>query len=592
MKTFETLANELILEIFEYLNIFDRYEGFYDLNQRLNSLLEYQNASLTIDFRSISKTQFNRFSTDHLPRLIDQVTCLHLSNDDATPNLPEIFFSLQIPIDSFVHLESLFLYGIQSFKLFFELIFQCHRLTLLHHLQMKKCYFSYSTLEMKILINKIWTLPHLISCKIDQITSRQMVLTSLIRSSQTLKSLTLEKTILDNRDLSSIFHSSPFLQHFKINYLCGFNDENIDFPSLVSLTSLHLTFHGSLDALTFLFQFMPNVTRLELQIGGLFCDGHQWETILCRYFLHLEIFRFKMNSHITFLHEVEQILDTFRSSFWLEKHRWYVRCDWDPENIFHDALFYTLPYTFDDCFYFDSIRSRSTCPNQSDHWTYSAVKHLSHEFPENDQAKDSILLSTRFPKLESLKISFTFDQLFWSCLSSLEYLTSLHITCLHTDVAYDQLQEFLHRAKFLTSIVISHPHNLDLRFFSLTSSSLRRLNLISESRNDIRYFHPMECKLIAHSPLLRSCQVITMGIRSRRTLFDFISSINHFHSFICQCEDDPYNQWNSIDVQDEFIDWCRIHLISNHSIHRDEKRPNLVRFWIDHTLVDLFKNNF
>jgi hypothetical protein len=28
--------------------------------------------------------------------------------------------------------------------------------------------------------------------------------------------------------------------------------------------------------------------------------------------------------------QIDQILDTFRSAFWLKKHQWFVRCHWNP----------------------------------------------------------------------------------------------------------------------------------------------------------------------------------------------------------------------------------------------------------------------
>ena len=46
---FESLANELILQIFDYLDIRDRFDGFYNLNLRLNQLIQpFRNLCLTI----------------------------------------------------------------------------------------------------------------------------------------------------------------------------------------------------------------------------------------------------------------------------------------------------------------------------------------------------------------------------------------------------------------------------------------------------------------------------------------------------------------------------------------------------------------
>ncbi|CAF3361730.1 unnamed protein product, partial [Rotaria sp. Silwood2] len=44
--------------------------------------------------------------------------------------------------------------------------------------------------------------------------------------------------------------------------------------------------------------------------------------------------------------EVVDVLNSFQSHFWLNKHRWFVRCYWYSDTILGPMRLYTLPYVF------------------------------------------------------------------------------------------------------------------------------------------------------------------------------------------------------------------------------------------------------
>ncbi|UJR38769.1 hypothetical protein I4U23_031434 [Adineta vaga] len=64
MTQLENLANELIYEIFEYLDYYHVYKGFFDLNYRLHSLLMQLSLPLKINLFPMSQTTFNRYNQD------------------------------------------------------------------------------------------------------------------------------------------------------------------------------------------------------------------------------------------------------------------------------------------------------------------------------------------------------------------------------------------------------------------------------------------------------------------------------------------------------------------------------------------------
>lgn len=582
----ESLANELILDLFEYLPVIDLFQAFSDLNIRFNQLLT-QFRIFHLDFRSITKRNFQILCDKYLPIISDRILSLHLSNHDETPNLPQLFLSSNISINQFVHLQSLSLSYIQSFDLFKTLIVQCQQFSSLTHLNLIKCYFNYSEREIRCLMNHIWKLSTLTHCLFDQITSRKFRLTYLSQRSSSIQYLTFEKITCDFNDLSHLFEYTPNLHRISLNFIYGFPNQNIQMP-IDSIQSLKIVYHGCLDSLIDLLKNLPNLIHLTLETFDIYCDGFEWQRILLCYLSQLERFQLKMNLNFPDFHQIDRqvddLLNTFRTAFWIVEHQWFVRCDWDRNNVFRNGILYTLPYAFDDCFYFDAMSSKSTCLKTTDYWSYDRVQMLSHGNPENDFGKELILFSARFGRIRRLKISCPFDENFWSCLSSFSQLTSINVTLLQTDVAYVQLQKILHRAWKLYSLKVSYSTDLPIKFFAMTSPSIRRMNFLENSQMDIRYFTDRQCLLLVHSPLILQCEVLLIALKNRLMIVHLIETMKHLRALTCHCEDDEYYNWNcsssSVVKEDEFIEWLREHLPSTYSINRDEKQTHLIRIWI------------
>ncbi|CAF1084406.1 unnamed protein product [Rotaria sordida] len=583
MMYFECLANELLLDIFQYIDAIHLFHAFHGLNNRFDKLLFTKFKIYNLDFRSISKYNFENFCQQYLPSIINQIISLHLSDNEETPNLSKIFLSYNLTINQFINLKSLSLYNIETFDIFNQLIIQCNHLLYLTHLNMIKCCFNYRDNEIQSLMNNIWNLPKLTHCIIDQITSRKIRLTNINIISSSIKYLTLGKITCDFKDLTYLCKYTTYLKKISINLIYGFPNQQLQYP-IISIISLKILYHGCIDMLINLFQNLPNLIYLTLETFDIYCNGYDWEKILINYLLKIKNFHLKMNLNFpnndNINKQANDLLDTFRTDFWLIEHQWYVRCDWDPFNIFSYGILYTLPYTFDDCFYFDAVSSKSTCPINKDYWSYDRVLILSHKNPENDLSKDLTLFSARFLKIRHLKISFPFDEKFWSCIPLLNQLISINITFLSTDYAYSQLQNLLNRTLNLYSLKLSNTKNLSMKFFNIISPSIRRLNLITKSKSCSRYFDTDECSLLIHSSLILQCEVLLICFKNRSNIIEFINAIPNLRTLICHCKDDEYNVWNSSSTNDELIEWLQKRLPSTYSISRDEKRSYLIRLWI------------
>ncbi|CAF5083283.1 unnamed protein product [Rotaria sp. Silwood1] len=57
----EDLANEILYEIFEYLDVYDIYKGFYNLNKRFQTLAINSNVVTKINISIMSKSNFKNY---------------------------------------------------------------------------------------------------------------------------------------------------------------------------------------------------------------------------------------------------------------------------------------------------------------------------------------------------------------------------------------------------------------------------------------------------------------------------------------------------------------------------------------------------
>ncbi|CAF1469266.1 unnamed protein product [Rotaria sp. Silwood1] len=75
--------------------------------------------------------------------------------------------------------------------------------------------------------------------------------------------------------------------------------------------------------------------------------------------------------------QVYELLNTYRTPFWLNKYGWFVRCDWNPG--IGNFYLYTLPYAFDYFDISDSTIWKSTCLDEKNQYSYDAVHHLNYD---------------------------------------------------------------------------------------------------------------------------------------------------------------------------------------------------------------------
>ena len=77
---FEDFADDIIYEIFDYLDAYDIYQSFFKLNTRFQNLLSHINAPIKSSISTFSKSVFQNYYTDFLRPIQHRTKTLHLSD--------------------------------------------------------------------------------------------------------------------------------------------------------------------------------------------------------------------------------------------------------------------------------------------------------------------------------------------------------------------------------------------------------------------------------------------------------------------------------------------------------------------------------
>jgi hypothetical protein len=115
---------------------------------------------------------------------------------------------------------------------------------------------------------------------------------------------------------------------------------------------------------------------------------------------------------------VSNLIDSFCTRFWLEKHQWYIHYHHSFINDWRYILLYTLPYALGD---FDSnmlaVPYKSTCPEDINYYLYDRVTKINYKF-------QSLIVPSfiQFTNIRSLYINLPFDENFAKIVPILHHL--------------------------------------------------------------------------------------------------------------------------------------------------------------------------
>ena len=458
--TMEILANELILDTFEYLSATDLFHAFHGLNERFDGLLrEYLRVHPYVDFRLGYKDEIQLMRRQYLPLVADDLRGMYLSDQDSNPHLIDLFLSRLFPLYRFENLTTISLEHLSSLEKLVRFLDDVQRLPHLTALHLHRSSLEADQKSIVRIVNAIWSLPQLTTCTLDLSfrNHNHFIPPTLISCS--LRHLILRGVLCLQANLAMLHEHTPFLDSLCVQIwnVEDDDDENDRSPSMWNLTSLEVQCHDQSVVVRTLLRPLWNLTRLNIRMKDLSLDGEQWQTLIRQRLPQLVTFQLQMELTFNDLsgrdEEVERILQTFRSAFWIEEHQWFIQCHGNATDESSSVYFYTLPFAFE---HFsleieENFFVRSTGPTTTAE-DFDQVKTLRLAW---NIYEDVSLSNIVFDQLRDLSVALPLNEQFLSLLPRLDRLVSLEVRIdqfLENEDEFVQLQQILDRATRLFTL--------------------------------------------------------------------------------------------------------------------------------------------
>ncbi|CAF1347855.1 unnamed protein product [Rotaria sordida] len=575
---FELLPNEIFLYLFNYMDSVDLLHAFYGLNSRFNRLLYEEFRSYRFHFDLFSKRQFDMICQRHLPFIIGRFIFLRLSDSDETPGQINHFFSYIPSMSYLTHLRCLIFYKLCSYETLIKIVHEFHHLSSLTYLELKSCSFRLDKIDMQMIVNNIWNLPKLASCYFDIRVYKQETPFLLTQVSTSLRKVFIYKQRFKWNELYRLFECTPHLKCLRISVdqVDGTDYQQCPIPTLIYLNISGFCM-SNISKMMYLLQNIPNLRCLKIRLSYHFINGYQWEQIIKNYLPKLKTFLFDMydvtanNQNIE--EQANELMNSFRSSFWIDEHQWFVRC------FIFDGLIYignSVHYANDGHPYL----WKSTYPNDNYLNIYKNMTHIYNETFFHQSFPSDV----RLPSIEFLWIELPIKEQFWTIVPSLNQLYLLSISS-YTDTFQLQLQRLLDQASHLCCLEIKQHESLPLQISFLTciNTSIRQLYLQNH------WFDEEECITVTRSPLGVSFEVLFIKVKTRENILILMKNMINLRALTIQFDDDMYSKvllskktihdlYRS--NNDSLLHRLKHHLPSTCLVVRDADTINLIHIWI------------
>ncbi|UJR32619.1 hypothetical protein I4U23_020079 [Adineta vaga] len=359
----EALANELLFNVFEYLSTGHLLNAFHDLNSHFDTLLFAHFRVCHLDFQAMLQSNLKQICQRYLSLIKDRMASVRISDQNHKMKQTQLLSLNSVNLRHFNHLRSITLCHISSEQRMNKIMTDWSYLNCLTRLKIIKCHSSFPYRRSIDLSNIIWSLPKLTHIYLD--TDYHKFYMPEIRS-LSIEYVGIVGHCSRLEDIVQLIKKTTSVRGLCISHR-DLNDDQYFTSPILSITTLKLYDIHSREVLMNLLQTMINLCHLTVETYYLNLDGYQWEQIITQYLPKLQVFRLKMDIQLTGKRNNEQedgiLLDSFRHRFWLEEHRWYVRCHRKSQHNYSDILIYT-PLLFNnvntntvDCPF------KSTCPS-------------------------------------------------------------------------------------------------------------------------------------------------------------------------------------------------------------------------------------
>jgi hypothetical protein len=346
-SVFEDLPNEIIYEIFAYLDVYHIYYGFYYLNNRLRNFLLNSTIPIQIHIPHMSKSNFEYYTKDMIIPNRFRINSLHLS---LNPFTFDLIFSPPRFICQFIELEILILDHFDTKYL--KNIFQ-HLISLpkLHQLTLSLVDIIGDASYLYIYL---FRLPYLKTCQLTYQLKQADQPSSLLLSEHrqsSIENLTIHSQVRFD-SLTDLFVCLPNLHYLSIDSLVGSYSSDIN-PSLavvlkhlkhVSMKLDGIYFH-TLEKLANSYFHAVEIFFISIINNNSYLHPKGWEELIENSMPNLRIFDLNYvnenNENDAWFHFFILLFD---HSFW-HKKKWFFTHQHDyRENKDHGILYSTNPY--------------------------------------------------------------------------------------------------------------------------------------------------------------------------------------------------------------------------------------------------------
>ena len=285
MSQLEILPNEIIINIFEYLNAPDLFNGFDGLNYRFQRLIT--NIPLNLNCQHITKTIFDQFCQTMLTNseIKYQIISLTLSNEENTCLEINAFLSL-FSLNEFPNLRSLTLIRIKEDEM--------ERIASMLPSLFNLTYFHYDIWDVEDTF-----LAPLLLTNIRKFHAEYSNIRSICTHQQIyITHLTIYHCTLN--DFKTFFTHIPMLRYLNVNQLLGdycsedkFNVTNIQAIYLKQF--ILQSYRVEFEDIEYILKQTPNLKILKLSINygdDDIIDPNRWQKLISSFLPHLYIFKF------------------------------------------------------------------------------------------------------------------------------------------------------------------------------------------------------------------------------------------------------------------------------------------------------------
>ncbi|CAF1365215.1 unnamed protein product [Adineta steineri] len=317
----EDLSNEIFYEIFEFIDYYDLYNAFSNLNNRFQNLFNYPYLSLSTNIEHTSASEVEKYYTQFITPNKHRIVSLYF-NDRLYINNSQSSYIID---SSFNRLQSLNFNRVQH-KQFLSLL---PTLMSLPHLSSIIVHFNDNIVNLTEIYRLIFQLPFLNKL---ELLAKGYSLTMSLPLNELEQHSHIKHLIINHAcsltELINLLSYTPLLVHLTCMELCKQDQyiEKITSLKIFNLTSI--TFHMCNVEFSNLEIFIQNIGK-QLRVLCIntsqdiaYMNATRWEQLISMYIPNLRVLKFgydeyhyqniELASHHT-------LLNQFTSSFWINR---------------------------------------------------------------------------------------------------------------------------------------------------------------------------------------------------------------------------------------------------------------------------------